>query len=325
MTVNSIDLRRVDGDQLVKAYDFRIALDADSWTWTWSATLHKSAEAQVRLFDEMEARINGVPYRLAVGKFALRKRFAETRLLVSGRGLAQVLADPQAPVMTYSASAPRTAQQLMADVLTVNGEPIGWDVEWGIDDWLVPENVWTFQGTAMQALLDIAEAAGGYIQPHPTLRTLRVLPRYPSAPWTWGIITPDIELPAAVCEVESTDRVERPLYNRVFVGGTSAGVFGPVTRTGTEGDLLAPQVAHPLITDAAAHRQRGLSALSDTGSQVHLSLSLQVLSETGLILPGKIIRYNAAEPHTGIVRSMALSWDSGVMRQVIGVECHAPS
>jgi hypothetical protein len=322
VTINQIDLRRVAGDVPLPADAFGMTLDADSWTFSWSASLHKSAEPLVSLFDELEARINGVPYRLAVGKVARDRRFPHTRLNVSGRGLAQVLADPQAPVVSYGNTAQRTAQQLMADVLTVNGVSMGWGIDWGLTDWLVPADAWAFQGTAIQALADIAGAAGGYIQPHPTARTLRVLPRYPAAPWTWGGMAPDIELPAAVCEVESYELVERPGYSRVFVGGTSAGVFGPVTRAGTAGDVLAPQVTHPLITDAAAHRQRGLAELADAGSQVHLSLTLPVLPETGLILPGTMARYAADQTRMGIVRSTSLNWSSPVMRQTIGLECH---
>lgn len=325
VTINSIDLRRVAGDVSLPADAFNLALDADSWTFSWSASLHKSAEPLVSLFDELEARINGVPYRLAVGKVARDRRFPQTRLKVSGRGLAQVLADPQAPVVSYDNTTQRTAQQLMADVLTVNGVSMGWDIDWGLTDWLVPANAWAFQGTAMQALADIAGAAGGYVQPHPTSRILRVLPRYPAAPWTWGGVTPDLELPAAVCEVESFERVERPGYNRVYVGGASQGVFGPVTRTGTAGDVLAPQVTHSLITDAAAHRQRGLAELADSGSQVHLSLTLPVLPETGLILPGTMARYTADQTRMGIVRSTSLTWSSPVMRQTIGLECHEPA
>ena len=60
---------------------------------------------------------------------------------------------------------------------------------------------------------------------------------------------PDYEIPSAVAEVEGTEFLDKPDYNRVFVGGMSAGVFGPITRAGTAGDLIAPQVMHALITD----------------------------------------------------------------------------
>ncbi|MDZ4237978.1 MAG: hypothetical protein U1A81_07460, partial [Hydrogenophaga sp.] len=243
--------------------------------------------------------------------------------LVRGRGLASALAQPNAPSTTHFNATAMTAQQLMHQVLTLNGVSTGWGIDWALDDWLVPAGAWSVKGTPMDALVDIAGAAGGYIQPHPTDATLRVLHRYPVAPWDWADAIPDLELPHDVVDVEDLDWIDKPAYNRVFLGGVGAGVFGPVTRVGTEGEVLAPQVTHPLITDVAAHRQRGLAVLADTGRQMHMSLKLPVLAETGLILPGKLIRYVTDQTHVGMVRSVSLDWSSPVMRQTIGVESHA--
>ena len=44
---------------------------------------------------------------------------------------------------------------------------------------------------------------GGYVQPHATAKTLRILPRYPSVPWEWDVVAPHVELPAAAASVES--------------------------------------------------------------------------------------------------------------------------
>jgi len=328
MTINSIALRRVDGNVPLLAHSFSMSIDADSWTWSWSAALDRSAEAAVQPDMagqpvELEAVVNGVPYRLLVGSVGRSRQFPATRISVKGQGLAAVLAAPTAPVTTHASVSALTAQQLMEQVLTVNGQPIGWTLDWGLTDWLVPANAWTFQGTPMEALVDIAGAAGGYLQPHATAQTLRVLPRYPIAPWEWASAVPDIELPQSAVEVESMDWVDRPAYNRVFIGGVGSGVFGPVTRAGSAGDVIAPQVTHPLITHADAHRQRGLAVLADTGRQVHMSLRMQVLPETGLILPGQMVRYAADQARVGIVRSMSVDWSSPVMRQTIGVESHA--
>lgn len=228
-----------------------------------------------------------------------------------------------AAVRNFGNTASRTAQQLMADVLTVNGVGIGWGVAWGITDWVVPGNVWTHQGVYVGALLDIADAAGAYIQPHDTDPTLRVLPRYPAAPWDWASLTPDFELPSAVVSVEGTEWLRRPTYDRVYVGGVSAGVNGPVTRTGTTGTLLAPPVTHSLITHMDAARQRGIAELSNTGRQANVSLRLPVLAETGVIKPGALVRYvDAGTEQLGLVRSTELDWSRPTLRQTITVETH---
>ncbi len=329
IVINSISIHRVDTGAELRAHSFSMSLDHKSWTWSWSASLHHDAANHLGRDSqgepaELAVVVNGLPFRLRLEHITRDKRFSPTRWAVSGKGKASVLSAPYAPVMQFgNPSSARTAQQLMADVLTVNGVGMGWGLDWQLQDWLVPAGAWALQGSHMDAINDIAGAAGGYVQPHPTDSTLRILPTYPAAPWDWeDVVTPDFTIPASVAEVEGTDYIDLPAYNRVFVGGVGVGVFGPRTRTGTAGDVIAPQVTHALITDATAHRQRGLAELSDTGRQEHITLNLQVLPETGLIVPGQFVRYMGDKPALGIVRSTSLNWSVPKLRQSIVLETH---
>lgn len=331
IVLNEIDLIRVDGSHALPAYTLALSLDADSWTWQWSATLHKDALpllAPATAGDpvQVQATINSVPYRLLVESVRRARAFASTRIEVSGRGIAAQLDAPYAPVMQFdNAAGARTAQQLMGDVLSINGVPLGWTVDFGLTDWLVPAGAWAHQGSHISALNAIVQAAGGYLQPHATAQTLRVLHRYPVAPWDWGSVTPDIDLPMAPVATEGVEWVKKPDYNRVYVSGEgSAGVLAQVTRTGSAGDEAAPMVVDALITHADAARQRGRAILSDTGAQARVTLALPVLPETGLILPGTFVRRtDGADVLQGIVRGMSLTWDSPRMRQTIEVQTHA--
>mgnify|MGYP000712204060 CR=1 FL=1 len=94
----------------------------------------------------------------------------------------------------------------------------------GLTPWLVPGGVWSHQGTPITAAVAIAQAGGGYVQPHAIDNVIRVLPRYPTAPWDWGSVSPDVEIPAAFATREAIEWVELPRYNRVYVSGTTAGV-----------------------------------------------------------------------------------------------------
>lgn len=327
MTVNSVSLLRVDGAVPIAASAFAMSLDADSWTWSWSATMPASELPKIRPDvggDPVDilATVNGVPYRLAAESFSRERSFARDAISVRGRGRSAILGAPYAPVRNHGNALDRTAQQLMGDVLTINGVGIGWGVDWGLTDWLVPGGVWAYQGDYMDALLDIATAAGGYIQPHNTDQVLRVLPRYPVGPWDWGDLTPDFELPSAVVSVEGTDWVRRPAYSRVHVSGIGAGVLGEVTRGGTGGNVIAPMVTHSLITHSDAARQRGLAELSNTGTQAHKSLRMPVLPETGVITPGALVRYiDEGTTHLGLVRGTVVDqWPA--LRQVLTVETH---
>ncbi|MDY0105316.1 MAG: hypothetical protein RBS27_01480 [Giesbergeria sp.] len=328
MTTNTITLTRVSDGAAIHAYTFGMGLDVDSWTWSWQAQLHASALPLIQPGPggdpvEVLATINGTPYRLALESFARERSFGSTRISVKGRGRAAILDAPYAPVLNHGNAAARTLEQLMGDVLTINGVGIGWDVDFGITDWLVPGGAWTHQGSYISALLDMADAAGAYLQPHDTAATLRVLPRYPAAPWQWHALAPDFELPSAVVAVEGIEWQRKAAYNRVHVTGTSAGVLGEVTRGGTAGDAVAPMVTHPLITHADAARQRGLAVLGDTGTQARISLRLPVLEETGVIKPGALVRYvDGATTHLGLVRSTAVEWAAPQLRQVLAVETH---
>lgn len=333
MTTNSLTLVRADTGQPIPAESFSLSIDADSWTWSWSASVQQAGLSLLLGVAgddprEVIATINGVPYWLCAEGISRERTFGNARVRVQGRGRAAVLDAPYAPVLNHAAATAQTAQQLMALALQINGVGIGWDVAWGVTDWLVPGGTWTHQGTHIGAVLDIASAAGAIVQPHRTAKTLRVLPRYPAMPRDWATLTPDFELPADVAQVEGMNWVTKPGYNRAHVAGTTAaGVLGEYTLTGSAGDLPAPMITHPLITHADAARQRALPILADTGPQVPMSLSLPVLSETGLILPGSLVRYRdttvTGHPsRLGLVRGMSLQQNWPTLRQTLELETH---
>ncbi|MDQ0609528.1 hypothetical protein QFZ83_003699 [Variovorax sp. W1I1] len=326
---NSISLVRIDSGEVIEASAFSMSLDADSWTWRWSATLPGAAWPVIRRGIhaapvEILATVNGVPYRLAATDCSRDRRFGDARVQVQGKGRAAMLDDPYAPILNHASASARSVAQLLDLALTYNGVGIGWDIDFGLTDWTVPGGTWSFQGSHIGAVLDIASAAGAIVQPHATDATLRVMPRYPAAPWNWGTLSPDFVLPAAAVAVEGIQPLTKPDYNRVFVAGTNgAGVLGQVTRSGTAGDRVAQMVTHALNTHSDAVAQRGLAVLSDTGAQANVSLRLQVLPETGLILPGALVRYeDGAETHLGLVRSTSVDWQRPVLRQSITLETH---
>jgi len=329
IVINTITLHRVDTGAQLRAHAFNASLDFGSWTWSWSASLHHDVEGLLGRDSagdtaELEAVINGVPLRLRLESVELDERFLpQKRWAVSGQGKSSILGDSRAPILSFGNAVDRTAQQLAADALTINGVGIGWSLDWGIADWLVPAGAWALQGRYIDAINDIAAAAGGYVQPHPTDAVLRVLPRYPVPPWEWDSVTPDFEIPRGAAEVVGTKFVDKPAYNGVYVGGESVGVYGPFKRTGTDGAVLAPPVNHALITHADAHRARGIAEISDTGAQEHVTLSMQILPETGLVVPGQFVRYVGDRTVMGIVRRTSIDLNRPKLRQTIAIETHA--
>ncbi len=164
----------------------------------------------------------------------------------------------------------------------------------------------------------------GELLPHPTDQSLRVRHRYPVAPWEWHAVTPDFVLPVEAVARESVRWLEKPAYNRVFVAGQEVGVLGQVTRGGTAGEVLAPMVVDPLITEAAAARQRGLAVLADTGRQIEVSLRLPVLAATGIIAPWAFVEYqDGSVTRLGMVRATHVEAGLPEVWQTLGVQAYA--
>jgi hypothetical protein len=316
IVLNDVALKRVVGNLNLPASAVSLSIDVDSWTWSFSASLPRSSLADVEPVagepTELEAQINGSNYRVLVEQISSDRSFGNESIRVSGRGKSALLAAPYAPIQNFANLSTLTAQQIANEVLTINGVPLGWAVDWQLTDWSVPAGAFSAQGSYIDALNAIVGAAGGYLQPHPTLQSLSALSRYPVAPWEWNTVTPDFVIPSAVMTREGIEWRTNPDYNRVFVSGQQAGILGRVTRGGTAGDLVAPMVTDPLITEIAAARQRGISILGAAGRKADVSLSLPVLTATGVIPPGKWVRYtDGAVERLGIVRATSVTVGGG--------------
>lgn len=329
IVINSVTLIRLPDNTALQAYSLSLKWDADSWSVGWSASLPGSALDAVMpsgLGDPVEllATINGTAVRLLAESIARDRRFGDARLNVGGRGRVAWLAAPYAPTVARAASSAMTSQQLAADALTDNGVPIGWGLDWQISDWIVPGGVWSHQGTMIDAVKRIAEAAGGYVLGHRTAQTLHVRPRYPLLPWEWAGATPDIVIPSAVASTEAITWSESPAYNRIFVAGQEQGRMGQITRAGTAGDLVAPMVTDPLITHADAARARGASILAAGGRQATVALRLPVLPATGILDIGQLVEYqDGATARRGLVRAVSVEAGLPNVWQTVEIETHA--
>jgi hypothetical protein len=329
--LNQVSITRVIDGVVVPALSASLSLDADSWCWGFEATLPGLAQALVEPTADgpvaLAVTVNGTTFEVLAESISRERVFGQNRLRLSGRSVHALLDAPYAPEQTFAQSALRTSQQLMDDVLSINGVSLGWIIDYGLEPWVVPGGVFSHQGTWINALIAMARAGGGYLLPHASERRLAVRPRYPLAPWQWDSVTPDLVLPEAAVSRESVAWKERPTYNRVHVSGQNQGVLAQVSRAGTAGDVLAPMVTDALITDAVAARQRGLAVLSDTARQRHLSLRLPVLPATGVIGIGSFVRYElgagpSAEALIGIVRAVSLDIGMPQVTQTITLECH---
>ncbi|MBF5006352.1 hypothetical protein [Diaphorobacter caeni] len=331
VVINEVEIRRADnlGGDPLPCESFSMSLNSGSWAWTFSATFHISAREAVTPVNynqpiELEARVNGQPFRLLAEQPLPTRRFAEHTIGISGRSRAAHLDDLEA-LQTFGNTLDVSAHQLMQECLTVNGGSFGWDVDWQITDWIVPGGVWMHQGTWISAIADIAAATGGYLQPHDTDQIMRVLPLWPQPWWRFDQLTPDIELPEGYSEVDDTSIIYQPAYNRIFVSGETGGILADVTRAGTAGDILKQMVVHPLITEVSAAQQRAIAELSQSGVGLRHKMILPInATKGGVIKPGTILRYvdDSSAWRTGIVRSTSVAMQFPELTQSLEVESH---
>lgn len=329
MTVNNFSLIRLDNGYPIHATAASLSLDVDSWTWSFSFSVNGSALPTVERNASgdpvvAQANINGTLINFILEQISRERSFGSNQLRVQGRGMSAQLDAPYAPTLYFGNANARTAQQLLADILTVNGESIGWDVPtFEPLDWLVPAGVFSHTGSYISAMNAVVNSVGAYLQPYDTADSMAVRMRYPTPSWEWAGATPDLILPSAVTSTESVEWVNKPDYTRVYVGGQEGGVAGRYTRAGTAGDLLAPGVVDPLITAAEAVRQRGRTILSETGTMASVTLRLPVLTETGIIRPGTMVRYtDSGEVRIGMSRSVAVDIGMPTIYQTIMVETY---
>lgn len=324
MAVHEIECVRLPDLVPVPLLSASIAADADSFGWTLQAS------GPVALLDLLSpaagepARIrlmlDGIAWVFVVEGLRRDRRFAQTRVQITGRSLTALLGDPYSASMTWLNTQARTARQLVEDALQYTGVTL----DWAVTDWLVSEGAWSFSGTPLAAVLRVAESIGAVVQSHPSDTELIVLPRYPLPPWEWDQAVPDVQLPLASVITDGLERVDSPAYNGVYVSGESQGVLGFVRRTGTAGDRLAPMVTDALITHADAARQRGTAILGAAGPRARVSVTLPVL--TGGSLPG-VLRVGqlveAVEPGEtwrGLVRGVGVQVGLPRVRQTVTLE-----
>ena len=326
---NSFSLVRVDNNAPLYAISFSLSIGADSWTWSWNAKVAGKQITDVLTIDvenpiEVVATINGTAFKLLIENVTRDRSFNSDVISLTGRGISAYLAAPYAPISTVFSSAELTASQATELALQLNGVSIGWDVGWNLTDWLIAANAFSSTGTYIEHLQRIAEAGGGYIQSDKMLQKVWICPYYPIAPWTWATQTPALVLPESAFITEGIQYSSKTVYNGVYITGSSSGGRQDlIMRSGTAGDILAPTIVDPLATATEMTTQRGLRVLGDTGVITMITLKLPIFQQTGIILPGTMLKYTiCGVVKIGIVRSTTVNYAIPVVDQTIEIESH---
>lgn len=333
MTTHNVFAERLPDLAPVPLYDATVSADAGSYCWTLQlsgpASLFELLAPVAGLPAQIRVTMDGIPWVFAVDGMQRAGAFGKTGVSVTGRSVTALIGAPYLRAVTRdNVGADRLAQQLALDALQYSGV----DLDWGLTDWLVPAGAWSHQGTPLDAVQAIAQAAGGYLQSHRSAATLLTRHPYsqrtgdnPGAPWGWMTGPADVDLAPDAIITDGVERRGGPDINAVYVSGITQGVLAHVKRTGTAGDKLSAMVTDALITHADAARQRGLAVLGAAGSKYNVRLELPVLtgpSQPGVLEVGQLVQVNAASPWRGRVRAVSAAYKRPTLRQTVTLERH---
>ncbi len=316
MSINSASLVRWPDLTPLPCTRMTLETDADSWCWALSATLAgPDAWALVQpnpLACEVQATINGQSWAFLLDVPNQQRAFNSDQVTIRGRSRSAWLQDPYSAPVSYRNTSAREMQQLGEEAL----DNSGWTLDWQGENWLVPMDRWQGSNTPMGQLIRLAQATDDLLYTHPTDQVITLQKRWPTPSWLLDDALIEVLIPESAILQLSRSPVYTPPINGVYVSGTSHGVLGFVRIAGTDGTLQPTDpVVHELLCDeeGVAARQRGLNALSDSGTGFAIDAETLFNNETGLVPPGLIVS----------IAGMRISaqWSSGLqVIQSIGLE-----
>jgi hypothetical protein len=286
--------------------EVRVVTDLDSWAWRWSVSVigHDVANL-VHDAKEVELQVDDHKWRGIAEAYDSRRQYGVMTTSVSGRSLSAYLADPWSEARVRVEDTQRTAQQIAEDEVYNTG----WSLDWSTVDWMVPAGAFAYDAqTPIGAIRMIAEAVGAVLQTHPWDKVLYVAPRYSVPSWEIELATPDVEIPEGIVISMSTRLQPGTLYRGVWVSGRTQGVAVRVYRSGTDGAPYATMVVDPLITHVDAGRERGKQILAAGGRRAHVTLTMPLLPDIGVVTPGSIVAVGSgAARWKGYVMAVSIS------------------
>lgn len=322
VVANSASIVRVSDGADIAASSVSLSADIGNSMWEMSATVvGKDAAALVEGSDgapvEVDVTVNSYTWRVLIDNWSLREAAASTVGTISGRSRSAYLTEPYViPASGGFTGADRLMSQLADDALNLTG----WTVQWNAADWLVTNGAWKYDNlTPMGQLLRLAEGAAGFVRTDRTANQIIVDPRYPEAPWSWGLATVAVDLPKDVLFQRSSQKQAGTSVNGVYVhGGNNGGVLAHVRRNGTAGTVLGPTVVDDLITDVnTAARARGIAALAATARQSVETFDMPLAASMGgLRTPGEIVAIGTGdapfvEDYRALIKSVGIQAQAG--------------
>lgn len=317
IVTNKAEFYRVSDGRQIPTTDISVVGDYDSWAWQFSASVPRTSDAEAVDGDEVAIIINGHESRHLVDGWSDSLSWGQQSATITGRSLSAELSASMALTRSYTEPNQRLLSQLAQQEL-----PTGWALDWQAADWLIPAGVWTYSNLApIDAIAQLAEAAGAFILPDMASRKLTVMSKYPVAPWSLTATDVDISIPGAIMVTRGRQPSRGQNADGVWISSAAGQLQALIRRQGTAGANLLADVSNSLITEVAGARALGISLLAESRNRSVDTIELPISSDTGLIIPGRVIETPDGIGYARSLRKSArMSGRTLVVRQTIEVE-----
>lgn len=292
--------------------------DMGGYCWQGSLTLTPDDFAKLDMDgrskgDEalITVKINGESFAIIAEEYRDNRAFGQKSYTVSGRSVTARLGESYAVHGGNVFDAPIYARQIADAQLKNTGIKL---TNWQAADWLIPADIYAATDkTPMAVLQELAQAAGAFVESHPSDPAVNIKPRWKKAAWQVAEAAPDVIVPASVVLQISGSRSVKQRANGVFVyADHNKGKGADVFRQGSSREPRASAVTGALYTDEPVLQAAGIAALSETGTHKIETVTLPVSDKYALPRAEKGQIWQIQEPSgawQGVVTGVTLAVD----------------
>lgn len=319
MINNIVSVTRLDGRE-IHVQSANVACDPDAWCYTADLSVKFEHESLVADHPTITIKMNHLSWVVKIESIDYQSGFNQNTLSVKCRSLTAAF---DSGSLSADFPAGISANQLAMQQIQEIGLDTGFDLEWGIDDWIIPGNIYSYaDSTRLDIIKAPINAVNALLLSHPTEPLFLVKPRYKQMPWSLENMHVDFGISDKDILTISRQYIEKPMYDAVFVSGDVAGITAHCRRYGAAGNKVAPIVIERLITEQQAALERGRSVLASVGKQQNIVISMPLYYETPILYQSDIIKAN---DDIGYLRSYSVRAESDAkgsmtIRQSLGIE-----